>query len=281
MILSYQKIELLNKTVFEYVKFTPPLKATEIMENEACLIYAINGKSQVYGSEESTRLTTGESVLMKCGNFINHWQRAKATDPYEAVAIHFYPDVIKVIFEHQIPAYLQAPANQSQRTMQKMNKNIILKSYIDSLLMYFENPMLFNEDTIKLKLRELISLLYNMDSYGVREVLSDLFNPQQIAFKKVITKHLFHDLSLQEYASLLNISLSTFKRKFRHIYQMAPGQYIQAKKLEKAAQMLASSRDRVSNICFDCGFGDVSNFTKAFTKKYGQSPSAYQSQHLN
>ena len=35
MILNYQKIELLEKTVFERVIFKPPLKATEIMENEA------------------------------------------------------------------------------------------------------------------------------------------------------------------------------------------------------------------------------------------------------
>lgn len=74
MILHYQKIELLEKVVFERVKFNPPLRASEIMENEACLIYALNGESTMYSAEASEALATEESVLMKCGNYLNHWK---------------------------------------------------------------------------------------------------------------------------------------------------------------------------------------------------------------
>lgn len=127
-----------------------------------------------------------------------------------------------------------------------------------------------------MKLRELIALLYNLDRGGVREILSDLFNPHQITFKKVIASHLFHDLSLEDLAILQNLSLSTFKRRFREIYGTAPGKYIIKKRLEHAAELLVTTKLRVSEICYDCGFGDVSNFTKAFSKAYGISPSEYQ-----
>lgn len=281
MILNYQKIELLDKTVFERVKFNPPLKATEIMENEACLIYSLNGSSRMFGGEETETLSSQDSVLMKCGNFINHWQIQEETNPYEAIAIHFYPDIIKFIFENQLPDYLSKPTNDSGRIFQKIKKNEILKSYIYSLLVYFDNPDLFTTDAIKLKLKELISLLYNMNINGIRQILSDLFTPSQVEFKKVISQHIFRDLSLEEYATLLNMSLSSFKRKFKSLYEISPGQYILTKRLEKATQLLSSSSQRVSDVCFACGFSDISNFTKAFSKRYGVPPSQFQNRTLD
>lgn len=279
MIIDYQKIELLEKTIFERVVFNPPLKASEIMDNEACLIYSRNGNSRLYGADKTETLTNQESVLMKCGSFINHWQKPADDDPFEAIAIHFYPDVLKHIFENQIPDYLKTPLNEEHLLFQKLDKNAVLQSYIDSLIVYFENPVLFTSDTVKLKLKELIALLYSIDGNGVREILSDLFNPHQIEFKKVISEHLFNDLSLEDYAMLLNTSLSSFKRRFREIYEASPGDYIRNKRLENAANLLTISTARISDVCYTCGYGDLSNFTKAFSKKYGISPSEYQHRH--
>ncbi|NRA48091.1 MAG: helix-turn-helix transcriptional regulator [Phaeodactylibacter sp.] len=76
------------------------------------------------------------------------------------------------------------------------------------------------------------------------------------------------------------MSTSSFKRKFKELYGLPPGTYIRTKRLEKAAQLLSSSPVRVTDVCFDSGLGDLSNFSKAFTKKYGISPLAYQKQHL-
>ena len=79
--------------------------------------------------------------------------------------------------------------------------------------------------------------------------------------------------------ALPHLSVSTFKRKFKELYHTSPGQYITTKKLEKAAELLSSSSLRIGDVCYDCGFGDVSNFTKAFKAAYGQTPSAYQQMH--
>ena len=281
MIHSHQKIDLLDKKVFERVKFTPPLKAVEFMDNEACLIYSRQGSSKMYTPYTAAELSTEDSILMKCGNFINHWQVSGENDEYEAVAIHFYPDILKLVFENHIPDYLAKPLGDGKRIFHKIERNAILKSYMDGLMVYFDNPSLFNADTAKLKLKELIGLLYRMNSHGIREILGDLFNPYQLSFKKVISDHLFNDLALSDLATLLHLSESTFKRKFKEIYDCAPGQYIQQKRLEKAAQLLATSSERITDVCYACGFSDVSNFSKAFSKRYHQSPSEYQSAHLN
>ncbi len=245
------------------------------MESEACLMYALNGNSIIYGSDRSITIGNEQSVLMKCGNFVSNWKVTETTVPYEVIAIHFFPDVLKAVFDPTIPEYLSAPRNKNNIVFHKIRANAILKSYINSLMVYFDNPSLFTEDSIKLKLRELIGLLYQLDGGGVRAILSDMFNPHRAAFKKVVAAHLFHNLSLDEFATLLNISVSTFKRKFKEVYHTTPGQYITKKKLDRAARLLKTSEERVTDICYDCGFGDLSNFTKLFSKHYGFTPSDY------
>ncbi|MEM9361939.1 MAG: hypothetical protein AAGA43_04845 [Bacteroidota bacterium] len=234
MILHYQKKELLSKTVFEYVKFKPPLKANEVMENEACLIYSLYGESEIYGADSTIRLKSEEGVLIKCGRYINSWMIKENSNPYEAIGIHFYPDVLQLVFEEGLPHYLMTPNNKKGRVFKKIKQRSILKGYIDSLWVYFEYPVLFNDGTAKLKLRELMALLYNMNHKGIREILSNLFIPNSFEFEKVISEHIFHDLTIQEYSTLLNLSTSTFKRKFKVIYDSSPGKYFLNKKLEKA-----------------------------------------------
>ncbi|MEO1436280.1 MAG: helix-turn-helix domain-containing protein [Bacteroidota bacterium] len=36
---------------------------------------------------------------------------------------------------------------------------------------------------------------------------------------------------------------------------------------------------RITDVCFESGFKDISNFSKAFSKTYGLSPSEYRNQH--
>ncbi|MEO1486807.1 MAG: AraC family transcriptional regulator [Bacteroidota bacterium] len=245
------------------------------MDNEACLIYSLHGESEIYGGDKTESLKSDEGVLMKCGHYINNWRIIETSDPYEAIAIHFYPEILKLVFEEGVPHYLKTPNENGTRVFQKIKQRSILKRYIDSLMVYFENPVLFDEETIRLKLRELMALLYNMNSDGIREILSNMFNPDSFEFKKVIKEHIYHDLTIQEYATLLNLSTSTFKRKFKAFYDTSPGKYFLNKRLERAKNLLLNSQDRVSDICFDSGFGDVSNFTKAFSKKYGMSPTEF------
>ena len=276
MIIDYYQAELQEKKIFVRAKFRPPLKATQLMVSEACLLYNVKGPSFVYGGDKTENLSSEEGALMKCGNYISDWKATDENEIFEVITIHFYPEVLKDVFENHIPEYLVKSENKSGRLLQKINKNAVLRSYINSLIMYFDNPELFNSDTIKLKIKELIALLYRLDSNGIREILSDLFNPSELDFKKIIDAHIFDNLSLSELSALTHLSTSSFNRKFRAVYGASPGKYILSKKLEKASELLAISSKRISDICFESGFTDLSNFSKQFRRHFGVSPSAFQ-----
>jgi AraC-like DNA-binding protein len=48
-------------------------------------------------------------------------------------------------------------------------------------------------------------------------------------------------------------------------------------RLRDAAARLATGNEKVLDIAFDCGFGDVSNFNRAFRAEFGVSPREYRS----
>jgi AraC-like DNA-binding protein len=59
-------------------------------------------------------------------------------------------------------------------------------------------------------------------------------------------------------------------------------EYVRDRRVELAYRMLQSpsGERRISAIAFDCGFGDISNFNRAFRRRYGVTPSELQAQSL-
>ena len=133
-----------------------------------------------------------------------------------------------------------------------------------------------SEELLKLKLKEIILLLAKTDNAAaIRDLLSRLFNKADIDFKQVIEANIYNNLSLDELALLCNMSLSTFKREFDKNYDSSPAKYIRKRKLAKAAELLKNTNNRISDVAYDCGFSDLSHFSKSFQKAYQLSPTDY------
>ncbi|KXX71566.1 hypothetical protein AVL50_04650 [Flammeovirga sp. SJP92] len=269
-----------GKPVFEKASFNPPLKKDATMNNEACFIHVLQGKTMLYATNEQYTFTSSDSFLMKCGNYINHWVGEQAEQPYEAILIHFYPDTLKYVYDEGLPEVLKYPRKVTHN-VEKIPLDEMITTYIDSLLFYFNNPAMVNEELIKLKVKELILLLSNAkEGNNVKALLSSLFQPEETQFKKIIHSHLYEDLSIEDIAILTGHSLSTFKRKFRLTFNESPKQYINKKRIQKASELLIQTTDRISEICYDCGFNDVGYFSKVFHQHYGFSPSSFRKKEM-
>jgi AraC-like DNA-binding protein len=144
------------------------------------------------------------------------------------------------------------------------------------LLFYFDNPILITEDLLVIKLKEIILLLCQTKSAPlIQQVLSQLFSPTTYTFKQIIENNLYNPIRTFELAQMANLSLSSFKREFKKKYDDSPANYIRNKKLEKAAELLIISDERITDIVFDCGFNDLANFSTIFHQKYNQTPSNF------
>ncbi|MFY0689175.1 MAG: helix-turn-helix transcriptional regulator [Cyclobacteriaceae bacterium] len=281
MIHNHQHFDLLGKIILERVLFTPPLRLNEKLDDEACLLYSLVGNATLYGVSKKYNIQSDNGVLMKCGNYFNHWHFNKEETQNEAIAIHFYPDVIQYVYQGSVPAFLISDNQKEPIDFQVIDKSELIKPYIESLLYYFNHPEIVDEDIIILKVKELLNLLYKFDGNNIRKLLGDLFNPTTVNFKKTIEDNLYENLSLEEMAHLTNCSLATFKRRFKEIFDMSPAAFIREKRLERSAQMLQVSDDSILSICITSGFGSIDNFSKAFKKTYGLSPSEYRKKPMS
>lgn len=83
------------------------------------------------------------------------------------------------------------------------------------------------------------------------------------------------ELTLGTLAREARLSPYHFLRMFELITGLTPHQYIRRARLRHAAARLAAEPARILDIAFDSGFGDVSNFNRAFRAEFGVSPRAY------
>lgn len=278
MIIKHQHFDLSQMIVLERVVFQPPLRADASMHGEACFLYAVNGQSILYAATDQDTLRTCEGVVMKCGQYINFWQPSQGEEPFEALAVHFKPEILQLVYEDKLPEFLSTSGPPSSRPIQHVQVDKMIQNYVESLVFYFENPSLVNDELVKLKVKELILLLINTDgSQEVQRILGDLFNPTRYSFKEIIHARLFDDLSIQDLALLTHLSVSSFKRRFKEVFDDTPARYIKAKRLEKAAELLKRTDDRISDVAYDCGFKELGHFSKSFAAHYGCSPSEYRS----
>lgn len=98
------------------------------------------------------------------------------------------------------------------------------------------------------------------------------------AMLEYIDANFAYELTVEEIAASVNISPSTCLRCFRQLMNTTPMQYVKITRLEKAAQMLKTTRKTAKETALDCGFNDVSYFTKAFREKMGVTPKEYRKQ---
>jgi AraC family transcriptional regulator len=89
-----------------------------------------------------------------------------------------------------------------------------------------------------------------------------------------IDRHPDDDLTLGRLSRLAGSSPYHFLRTFERVTGLTPHQYVRRARLRLAATRLLAEQARVLDIALDCGFGDVSNFNRAFRMEFGVSPRA-------
>ena len=90
--------------------------------------------------------------------------------------------------------------------------------------------------------------------------------------KQFINEHYAEQLKLSDLADLVGMSPVSFSRFFRHRTGRTLSDYIVDIRLGYAARMLVDSSRNISEICYECGFNNLSNFNRTFKAKRNYTP---------
>ena len=126
-----------------------------------------------------------------------------------------------------------------------------------------------------------LHLLYQLSLASNARVLAGSSNAQPDrsqeenrihAVRQYIDDHFTENPTLSELADLVCMTPSAFSRFFKQKTGSSLSNYIIEVKLAYAIRLLVDSTLSVSEICYECGFNNQSNFNRIFKSKKGQTP---------
>ena len=90
-----------------------------------------------------------------------------------------------------------------------------------------------------------------------------------------INAHSHEPIDLDRAAQEAGLSPFHFLRLFAKVLGVTPHQYLVRSRLRHAARLLADDARSITDIAFDVGFGDLSNFVRTFHRAAGVSPRSF------
>lgn len=98
--------------------------------------------------------------------------------------------------------------------------------------------------------------------------------------KEYIHKNYSSSLRLEELAAMVSMSPNAFSRFFKKRTGQTLSDYIVRIRLGHAIRLLVDTTMTCSEICYDCGFNNISNFNRLFRKKKGCTPLEFRENYI-
>ncbi len=113
---------------------------------------------------------------------------------------------------------------------------------------------------------------YELASGAFAHASEDRESRRILKIKEYINEHYSEELGLQSLADIAGMSPSSFSRFFKQRTGKTLSTYITGVRLGNAARFLVDTARNISEICYSCGFNNLSNFNRIFKAKRGMSP---------
>lgn len=94
-----------------------------------------------------------------------------------------------------------------------------------------------------------------------------------------IDENLDRPITSENLTALIRTSAGHFFRTFKATFGQAPFAYIASRRIERAQQLMLTTRHPLSQIALDCGLCDQSHLTRLFRRFVGTTPSEWRREH--
>ncbi|MFT3932555.1 MAG: AraC family transcriptional regulator [Chitinophagaceae bacterium] len=232
--------------------------------NQHILIYCVKGSGWVSTGNKRYNVSTGDFILLPA--FTEHEYGADEQTPWTIYWIHFKgssgPDLTKMML-NKMGGHVAAISFQENRIhlFEEIYRSVERGYSSDNLcyaslsLQYFLGSCCFDAN-------------YNyQDTHEKKDSITVCVNYLQ--------KHIDKNLTLQEIAIAVNLSVSHFSGIFKKSTGFSVIEYFNHLKMQKACQYLQFTDLRINEIANRLGIEDPYYFSRLFTKVIGMSPRKY------
>jgi AraC-like DNA-binding protein len=243
------------------------------MMREHGIVYILSGKLEINENGNITRLYKGECAFLRKDNRVSITKMPKKDEQYKSIWLTFTRPFLRKFYQTLDKKQSPEDAERQKISLYKLpadRPDIV--SLFESMTPYFESQMQPAEELINLKMAEGVYCLLNTDK-SFYSTLFDFSEPWKIDILDYLNENYMYDLSPEDMANFTGRSLATFKRDFKKISPLSPQKWLIQKRLEAARQQLRNGDKKVSEVCFEVGFKNLSHFSKTYKEAFGYAPS--------
>lgn len=239
---------------------------------EHTLIYIYSGELEITERGRKTILHPGDCAFMRRDNRLWLQKRVKENVPYRSIVLKFSRDFLREFYQTLNHKDIPVDAKRDKSSLYVLPENRLdVRSLFESVIPYFDAETKPSEEILKLKMTEGVYAILNTD-LNLYASLFDFIDPWKIDILDFLEKNYKEDLSMREIASYTGRSLSTFKRDFKQCSDLTPQKWIIQRRLAAAHELIKKGGRKVSEVCFDVGFKNLSHFSKIYKETYGVAP---------
>jgi len=272
---NFESLMLGSEKFVIYTHRLDSIKNVQLKISQTFLVYVIHGKAKFITPTETFFADEGGAALVSKGAYIMSESLSATNNEFQAFLFFISDQMIIDFFAKNQLNYSPYHTQLEENTIVSIQMNDSLKAYLISIRLLLDKAkQQKNQQTfIQLKAKELLYHLVQTDSKKeVINIFSYSYPGDFIRLKKVMETNYTQQLDIVDFAFLCEMSLATFKSKFKEVYNTTPAKWIKEKRLEKAQQLLNNTNFSVAEIGQHVGFEDTDSFAQAYKVKYKTKP---------
>ena len=259
-------------------EFTYPLH--QHREYELNFVENASGVTRIVG--DSVETVADYDLVLICSENLEHaWDNGSCTSSdIREITVQFSPDLLSgnLMAKNQFASIMKMFRDADHGVAFPMHTIMKVYGELDSLASETEDFMRF---------LKLLKILYTLSSNEYRILASSSFshaarNPESRRVQKIkqyINDHYTETLRLEDMSRLVGMTPTSFSRFFKLRTGKSLSDYVLDIRLGFAARMLVDSTNNISEICFECGFNNLSNFNRIFKSRRGVTPKEFRAMY--
>ena len=264
-----------HKKEFDYPIHCHDIMELNFVENAAGARRVVGDCSEVIGDYDLTLITSSD---------LEHvWEQHECkSDDIHEVTVQFF-----IYFEDEHSFFRTNPYRSIYQMMKRAKRGLAFP--MPAIMAVYQRlvKLAAMDDKFYMS-QELFSILYELSKFDdARELASSSFAKVEVSsdsrrvlkVKEYINTHLSDELRLEQMADMVGMTPSAFSRYFKLRTGKNLSEYIIDLRLGLAARRLVDTADGVSEICWTCGFNNLSNFNRLFRNRKGCSPTEFREKY--
>ncbi|WP_342645613.1 AraC family transcriptional regulator [Mucilaginibacter sp. CSA2-8R] len=250
------------------------------------LHYIIKGQGVRFIGDSISNFQDDELVLL--GQNLPHTWRCNDSktlgireDSTAAIVIQFLPDFLGKEF-FSIPEALQI-----RLLFEKAKRGLLVtgktKAIVhEKMLKAVEESGMYRILTL-LEILHILSQSFELNYIAASSNFHRSNEAESVRLNKIYAHTMGHfkrPLPLEEMAEVASLSVTSFCRYFKMMTNKSFHDFLMEIRISNACRLLVEDNLSINAICYDCGFGNVSNFYRYFVRIKNTTPAEFKKQYL-